>query len=61
MKYYVNILRDQQMKERSLRIMQRMLHFLQVFAAGQLGCAPNPFRKNILKETVAGNHWGLED
>ncbi|CAG0913428.1 unnamed protein product [Notodromas monacha] len=46
------------MKEKSLKAMQRLLDFLHIFAAGQFGCAADPFRKNILKQTAAGNHWG---
>ncbi|CAG0884977.1 unnamed protein product [Cyprideis torosa] len=59
-----------QVKEQTLRLMKRALTFLHVFAASQFGCGGNDlsafsghrdrpvFRRNTLKTTVAGNHYG---
>ena len=44
--------------EQTLDIMKRTLTVMQIFAISQFGCGSGEFRKNLLKRTTKGNHWG---
>ena len=44
--------------EQTLDIMKRTLTVMQIFAISQFGCGGREFRKNLLKRTTKGNHWG---
>ncbi|CAH0562462.1 unnamed protein product [Brassicogethes aeneus] len=44
--------------ETTLGLIQKTATILQMFAALQLGCGPQQFKKNDLKATMKVNHWG---
>ncbi|XP_014675154.1 PREDICTED: RUN domain-containing protein 1-like isoform X1 [Priapulus caudatus] len=45
--------------ERTAKMVKRMKNILQMLLVNQFGCASmNNFRKNELKKTTKGNHWG---
>jgi len=45
-------------KSTTMGMVQRTAALLQMFAMLQLGCGPHQFKKNNLKTTMKGNHWG---
>lgn len=45
-------------KEDPVGMVHKTAALLQMFALLQLGCGPQQFRKNNLKTTMKGNHWG---
>lgn len=46
-------------KEDTVGMVQKTAALLQMFAMLQLGCGgPQGFKKNDLKNTMKGNHWG---
>ncbi|KAL3842229.1 hypothetical protein ACJMK2_020268 [Sinanodonta woodiana] len=46
------------MKESHANMIKKTLAMLQMFVITQLGCGSSEFRKNLLKKTTVGNHWG---
>ncbi|KAJ8983332.1 hypothetical protein NQ317_010871 [Molorchus minor] len=44
--------------ETTLGLIQKTATILQMFAVLQLGCGSNQFKRNDLKNTMKGNHWG---
>lgn len=44
--------------ETTLGLIQKTATVLQMFAALQLGCGPQQFKKNDLKTSMKVNHWG---
>lgn len=45
-------------KESTLNLIHKLATVLHIFAAVQLGCGFNEFKKNELKRTMKINHWG---
>lgn len=45
-------------KSETVGLFQRTAILLQMFAMLQLGCGQKQFRRNDLKKTMKGNHWG---
>ncbi|CAH1103604.1 unnamed protein product [Psylliodes chrysocephalus] len=51
-------LKDPYSGKNTIGMIQRTATILQMFAVLQLGCGPQPFRKNDLKMSMKVNHWG---
>ncbi|CAG0902849.1 unnamed protein product [Darwinula stevensoni] len=47
-----------EMRAKTVQMMRKVLNLLHMFADVHFGCGSEPFRRNILKETRKGNHWG---
>lgn len=45
-------------KSNTMGMIQRTAALLQMFAMLQLGCGPQQIKRNNLKTTPKGNHWG---
>lgn len=41
-----------------LTALRQTLAMLQVVLVSQLGCGSRDFKRNVLKKTAKGNHWG---
>ncbi|KAL4225000.1 RUN domain containing 1 [Mactra antiquata] len=41
-----------------LKALKKTIHLLQIFLITQLGCGSRNFKKNAMKKTPKGNHWG---
>ncbi|GFR75274.1 RUN domain-containing protein 1, partial [Elysia marginata] len=44
--------------ESATNIMKKALTVLQIYVISQLGCGSRDFKRNLLKKTARGNHWG---
>ncbi|KAK3770224.1 hypothetical protein RRG08_064334 [Elysia crispata] len=44
--------------ETATNIMKKALTVLQIYVISQLGCGSRDFKRNLLKKTARGNHWG---
>lgn len=42
----------------STSAVKKTLAILQMFIITQFGCGTQDFKKNLLKKTTKGNHWG---
>ncbi|XP_052229540.1 RUN domain-containing protein 1-like isoform X3 [Dreissena polymorpha] len=40
------------------RVLKKTIQMLQIFIISQLGCGSRDFKKNAMKKTPKGNHWG---
>lgn len=49
---------QKQFKTDTMGMVQRTAALVQMFAMLHLGCGPQQFKKNNLKTTMKGNHWG---
>lgn len=55
----VNINRSSEnLASKAANLLDKASSILSMFAATQLGCGSDRFRKNTLKKTSKGNHWG---
>ncbi|XP_059142170.1 RUN domain-containing protein 1-like [Physella acuta] len=46
------------LNESANTIMKKALTVLQIYIISQLGCGSRDFKRNLLKKTAKGNHWG---
>lgn len=44
--------------ESSVKMIKKTIHLLQVYIITQLGCGSREFKRNAMKKTTKGNHWG---
>ncbi|KAH9495176.1 RUN domain-containing protein 1 [Bulinus truncatus] len=44
--------------ESASNIMRKAVTILQIYVISQLGCGSRDFKRNLLKKTAKGNHWG---
>lgn len=44
--------------ESNIKMIKKTIHLLQVFIITQLGCGSREFKRNAMKRTTKGNHWG---
>lgn len=51
-------LQEKQNHESSVKMIKKTIHLLQVFIITQLGCGSREFKRNAMKKTAKGNHWG---
>ncbi|KAK7491489.1 hypothetical protein BaRGS_00017318 [Batillaria attramentaria] len=42
----------------TMTMMKKALTVLQIYVISQLGCGSREFKRNMLKKTTKGNHWG---
>ena len=45
-------------QESHIKMIKKTIHLLQVFIITQLGCGSRDFKRNAMKKTTKGNHWG---
>lgn len=48
----------QHINESANSMMKKALTILQIYVISQLGCGSREFKRNLLKKTARGNHWG---
>ncbi|XP_067654664.1 RUN domain-containing protein 1-like isoform X1 [Haliotis asinina] len=46
------------LNESTASLMRKALTMLQIYIISQLGCGSREFKRNLLKKTAKGNHWG---
>ncbi|BFZ16011.1 hypothetical protein BsWGS_19049 [Bradybaena similaris] len=46
------------LNDSTTNIMKKTLTLLQIYIISQLGCGSRDFKRNLLKKTTKGNHWG---
>ncbi|CAG5121196.1 unnamed protein product, partial [Candidula unifasciata] len=49
---------NNQINDSTANIMKKTLTLLQIYIISQLGCGSRDFKRNLLKKTTKGNHWG---
>ncbi|KAK0049338.1 RUN domain-containing protein 1 [Biomphalaria pfeifferi] len=49
---------SQHLNESANSMMRKALTILQIYVISQLGCGSRDFKRNLLKKTAKGNHWG---
>ncbi|XP_050408880.1 RUN domain-containing protein 1 [Patella vulgata] len=49
---------QEHLKHSTTTIMKKVLTVLQIYVISQLGCGSREFKRNLMKKTPKGNHWG---
>ncbi|XP_005112834.1 RUN domain-containing protein 1 [Aplysia californica] len=49
---------NKQLNDSTATIMKKALTVLQIYVISHLGCGSRDFKRNLLKKTTRGNHWG---